>query len=319
MSSGISFRQLPEATLAQIVKACQHYEEKCSGSYSPASPSARYVYDLSRDVQDLVRVLKLQEDGLANRVRELEHLVREWQGVFGAPDAALGRLGISAASGTNSPHHIARRLLALAAEIEDERTRHAPADSRHAHEVAELRAALRDTGRVSREQATYEVAALQAAARAAVEEERRARRKAESELQDERAGAAATIMAQARQSVGDGRARKPARRPPSPCRWPSASTPSARALQRTQLLPAQPLMPRSGACKQSCSSRAVAPTYLMRTPLRSAAHRVPPSTTTRRPWRPSRSSSQRPEHLPPLRPPRCARSSRRRAPNGHAH
>lgn len=177
-------------------QACQHYEEKCSGSYSPSSPAARYLYDLSRDVQDLVRVLKLQEDGLGARVRELEHLLREWQGVFGAPDVALARLGISAATGTHSPQHVARRLLALDAELREERSRHAPTDSRHAHEVAELRAALRDTGRVSREQATYEVAALQAAARAKVEEERAARCAAEAALQEARAGAAATIAAQ---------------------------------------------------------------------------------------------------------------------------
>lgn len=182
--------------LRQIVKCCQHYEEKCSGSYSTTSPAARFLYDLSRDVQDMVRVLKLQEDGLGARVRELEHLMREWQAVFGSPDAALVRIGISAAAGTHTPHHVARRLQELQSQLDEERTRHAPADSRHAHEVAELRAALRDTGRVAREQATYEVAALQAAARAAVEEERVARKAAEEALQEARAGAAATIAAQ---------------------------------------------------------------------------------------------------------------------------
>jgi hypothetical protein len=185
----------------KIVKACQHYEDKCSGSYSPSSPAARYLFDLSRDVQDLVRVLKLQEDGLAGRVRELEHLLRDWHAVFGAPDANLAALGISAADGTNTPRHVLRAILQLRGALEDEQTKHAPADGRHAHEVAELRAALRDTGRVGREQASYEVAALQAAARTAVEAERASRTAAEAALRDCRACIAATVEAQVAEQV----------------------------------------------------------------------------------------------------------------------
>jgi hypothetical protein len=189
------------ATCSQIVKCCQHYEERASGSYSPSSPAARYLYDLSRDVQDLVRVLKLQEDGLAARVRELEHLLRDWHAVFGAPDAALTSLGISGGDGTNTPHHVARALKQLRAALEDERAKHAPTDGRHAHEVAELRAALRDSSRVGREQASYEVATLQAAARAAVEEERTRRTAAEAALKECRASIAAAVAAQVEEKV----------------------------------------------------------------------------------------------------------------------
>jgi hypothetical protein len=127
--------------------------------------------------------------------------MREWHAVFSSPDANLQAIGISAATGSNTPHHVARTLVQLRAALEDERAKHAPADGRHSHEVSELRAALRDTGRVGREQAAYEIAALQTSARAAVDEERVRRQAAEVALRKCQAGVAAAVAEQVEEQV----------------------------------------------------------------------------------------------------------------------
>lgn len=48
---GLSLRKRRKATLATVRDICEHYEMKCAGKYSSKSLAARYVYDLSREVQ----------------------------------------------------------------------------------------------------------------------------------------------------------------------------------------------------------------------------------------------------------------------------
>jgi hypothetical protein len=56
VSSGISFRNLPPPSLDEIKKICEHYQEKCSGTYK--SLASRYVYQMATEIEDLVDVMK---------------------------------------------------------------------------------------------------------------------------------------------------------------------------------------------------------------------------------------------------------------------
>ena len=56
VSSGISFRDLPEPSLDEIKKICEHYQQKCSGTYK--SLASRYVYQMATEIEHLVDALK---------------------------------------------------------------------------------------------------------------------------------------------------------------------------------------------------------------------------------------------------------------------
>lgn len=56
VSSGISFRNLPPPSLEEIKKICEHYQEKCSGTYK--SLASRYIYQMATEIEDLVDVMK---------------------------------------------------------------------------------------------------------------------------------------------------------------------------------------------------------------------------------------------------------------------
>jgi hypothetical protein len=56
--SGLSFRKLPRCDFEQVRKACQFYEGKCAGQYE--SRAARYLHDLSREVQAATRSIEAE-------------------------------------------------------------------------------------------------------------------------------------------------------------------------------------------------------------------------------------------------------------------
>ncbi|KAL7487043.1 hypothetical protein ACHAW6_012643 [Cyclotella cf. meneghiniana] len=56
VSSGISFRNLPPPSLDEIKKVCEHYQEKCAGTYK--SLASRYVYQMATEIEDLVDIMK---------------------------------------------------------------------------------------------------------------------------------------------------------------------------------------------------------------------------------------------------------------------
>ncbi|KAL9190283.1 hypothetical protein ACHAXT_007494 [Thalassiosira profunda] len=56
VSSGISFRDLPEPSLDEIKKICEHYQQKTSGTYK--SLASRYVYQMATEIDHLVDALK---------------------------------------------------------------------------------------------------------------------------------------------------------------------------------------------------------------------------------------------------------------------
>eukprot|EP01028_Stygiella_incarcerata_P008061 TRINITY_DN3411_c0_g1_i1.p1 TRINITY_DN3411_c0_g1~~TRINITY_DN3411_c0_g1_i1.p1 ORF type:complete len:454 (+),score=153.58 TRINITY_DN3411_c0_g1_i1:106-1467(+) len=87
--SSMSFRELPPLTFTQVIRTCEFYEKKCAGMYSPKSKVARYLFELSREVQQQMREL---DKFYLKRMKELrdkcsyyEDVVKEWVVVFGSP------------------------------------------------------------------------------------------------------------------------------------------------------------------------------------------------------------------------------------------
>ena len=66
-------------------KACQFYEVKCSGKYSAKSAAARYLFQLSREVQEQIVALEKSDAAKMRRIGFLENLIKEWEDVFGSP------------------------------------------------------------------------------------------------------------------------------------------------------------------------------------------------------------------------------------------
>ena len=56
VSSGISFRELPPPSLDEIRKVCEHYQQKCAGTYK--SLASRYVYQMATEIEHLVDAIK---------------------------------------------------------------------------------------------------------------------------------------------------------------------------------------------------------------------------------------------------------------------
>lgn len=90
VGSGISFRRLPRCDFDQVRKTCQFYESKGAGHYD--APSARYLYDLSREVQAELRSIEADM-----RTKEAQHnkvldMFEQWNDVL---VTARTRLGVS--------------------------------------------------------------------------------------------------------------------------------------------------------------------------------------------------------------------------------
>ena len=119
--------------------------------------------------------------------------------MFSSPSSALIAAGVTRA--TSSPAALALQLLKLDAARVDAEKRAAAARVSSEREIADLRAALRDAGRVGREQAAHELSTLKNAADTAVARERAARAIAEESLAFTRATMASDVASEVRQSV----------------------------------------------------------------------------------------------------------------------
>lgn len=154
-------------------------------------------------MQQLIMVLKSREDAQAERIRQLDGLVREWQAVFSKPSpkllTALGvpaSLATVAAAGAPpdsfqqqqqllaalSPTSLRDRILELQEEVSLLRSDVHKASTTTDKEVMDLKMTLREAGRTVREQCALEAARLKAATEAIIAEERRLRQEAEQEL-----------------------------------------------------------------------------------------------------------------------------------------
>ena len=87
-----------------------------------APPPPRYVFDLSREVQDLIQNLVDREAQRESRIAYLEDLVKDWARTFGTPNAALQAAGVT--KETNAPHEVADTLLKVHAAAQDAATQY---------------------------------------------------------------------------------------------------------------------------------------------------------------------------------------------------
>ena len=82
--TGISVRKLPAPSYS-FAKGVPVYEVKCSGKYSAKSAAARYLFQLSREVQEQIVALEKSDAAKMRRIGFLENLIKEWEDVFGSP------------------------------------------------------------------------------------------------------------------------------------------------------------------------------------------------------------------------------------------
>lgn len=80
VGSGISFRRLPRCDFEQVRKTCQFYESKGAGHYD--APSARYLYDLSREVQASLRAIETDIRAKEEQHHKVLDLFEQWNDVL---------------------------------------------------------------------------------------------------------------------------------------------------------------------------------------------------------------------------------------------
>mmetsp|Transcript_14166 Transcript_14166/g.18560 ORF Transcript_14166/g.18560 Transcript_14166/m.18560 type:complete len:259 (-) Transcript_14166:962-1738(-) len=81
--SGISLRFRRTPNLEDIRRVCEAYEKKCAGKYSHKTLAARYLYQLSREVQFITLQLEKTEKSNRDRISYLEECLSEWEENFG--------------------------------------------------------------------------------------------------------------------------------------------------------------------------------------------------------------------------------------------
>jgi len=81
VSSGVSFRKLPDTSLQAIINICSHYEAKCSGKYETLA--SRYLFQMGREVLSQVYALAEAAKEDEKVFQELEGAVHEWNEHFG--------------------------------------------------------------------------------------------------------------------------------------------------------------------------------------------------------------------------------------------
>eukprot|EP01041_Mallomonas_annulata_P006056 gene6056-12213_t len=106
ISSGISIRLHPDASIEQVRKTCYHYLDKCRGKYADSKLAARYVYQLAHDVLVQMDHWKDETDVYLLNMKLIENLVQEWNYFF---PTSLQEF--------NSPKLIAMKLEQQQAEI----------------------------------------------------------------------------------------------------------------------------------------------------------------------------------------------------------
>lgn len=119
------------------------------------SVNRRYLYDLSREVQDIIRVLKSAEDSQLLRISQLETTLSDWNKTFGTPTRELRALGIDAA--LVQPSDVAELLLSLGNKVEKLENELSQKNQTHSSEVESFRSAMRDALVIAREQTAHEM------------------------------------------------------------------------------------------------------------------------------------------------------------------
>lgn len=88
VGSGISFRRLPRCDFDQVRKMCQFYESKAAGHYD--ARSARYLYDLSREVQASLRAIETDTRASEAQHTKVLEMFEQWNDVLVTAKARFG-------------------------------------------------------------------------------------------------------------------------------------------------------------------------------------------------------------------------------------
>ncbi|KNC46039.1 uncharacterized protein AMSG_00158 [Thecamonas trahens ATCC 50062] len=86
MSSGISFRALPQASLRQVVRSCRRAEAKAAALAGPASRAKRLLFDLTREIRAMLDPLLDADEALRAEVSRTAAALDDWRAVL-TPDA----------------------------------------------------------------------------------------------------------------------------------------------------------------------------------------------------------------------------------------
>lgn len=89
IASGISFRDndLAGARCAELIKVCDFYEAKSSGTYTDSALCGRYLHAMAREIRTLSSALREGERKRRQRVNFLERICAEWEEHFAADKA----------------------------------------------------------------------------------------------------------------------------------------------------------------------------------------------------------------------------------------
>ena len=88
VGSGISLRRLPRCDFGELRKMCQFYESKAAGHYD--ARSARYLYDLSREVQASLRTIETDTRAKEEQHSQVLDMFEQWNDVLTTAKARFG-------------------------------------------------------------------------------------------------------------------------------------------------------------------------------------------------------------------------------------
>ena len=152
--TGISVRKLPAPSFTALRKACQFYEVKCSGKYSAKSAAARYLFQLSREVQEQIVALEKSDAAKMRRIGFLENLIKEWEDVFGSPTdeelKAFRRNGLNAS--LVSPQNLANLIKEQQRRIDELEGMVENAKVRQKQDLERFEVTVNDHYKISRQQ-----------------------------------------------------------------------------------------------------------------------------------------------------------------------
>jgi len=165
------------------------------------APSAqyRYLFDLSRDVQDIARALKSKDEERERRIHYLEELVKDWARVFAKPSAALQAAGVT--TERNSPSSVAETLLQAAHAAQTAETNMQLMQDAHAQQCSELRQALVQSQQAATQAHSAELSELRSQRDASLAAERARADAAHQASQEMRSALAVQVAARTDEAV----------------------------------------------------------------------------------------------------------------------
>lgn len=165
IASGISFREgdLVGARSVELIKVCDFYEAKASGSYADSALCGRYLHAMAREVRALAAALRDTEKRHLQRIRRLETVCREWEQHFGSEvQGELGIVPATPAAVATRTRELEERVRCLEAETTRLEAELGEQARRARRELEDYQAASRDHAERARRRADNELVSLDA-------------------------------------------------------------------------------------------------------------------------------------------------------------